>query len=106
MRKNPRGLVSLGPLHHVPSSVRNNGHTYRAAIAARTSHGATPRLSQRMTGPSAGAGPADVPSGDITPIDAKVGLFLALVGHFVSNTGQVVAELKVVTSNKLCEPIL
>ena len=44
VRENPC-LVSLGPKHHVPSSVRNNGHTYRAVIAARTSHGATPRLS-------------------------------------------------------------
>ena len=29
----------------IRSAVRNNGHTYRAVIAARTSHGATPRLS-------------------------------------------------------------
>ena len=29
-----------------------------------------------------------------------------VVYHGPSNTGQVVAELKVVTSNKLCEPIL
>ena len=30
----------------------------------------------------------------------------AAVVVFMRNTGQVVAELKVVTSNKLCEPIL
>ena len=44
MRENP-GLVPLATGPHVPSSVRNNGHTDRAVIAARTSHGATPRLS-------------------------------------------------------------
>ena len=31
---------------------------------------------------------------------------MAGVGRLPGNTGQVVAELKVVTSNKLCEPIL
>ena len=39
------GLVSLAAAQHVPSSVRNKVCIDRAVIAARTSHGATPRLS-------------------------------------------------------------